>query len=249
MFGRFKKKKARKAPDKPHEKTAGQPQAESVQDEHCSRRHFFTQGLKDFFSPVKEIIADKIDNMPDFSNLYPREADMPNAHYFIRPPGALPEDEFIAACLRCGSCSLACPHDVITMMTRDDVSADDEYTPYSWRPYKETGTPRIQPGENPCRMCEDFPCAAACPSGALVPPAGNIAIGYPLVDEYTCLRMEVGEDCQLCVESCPVGEQAITLNKRKDIAINEAHCTGCGFCQQACPQEPAAIKIYAPEMR
>ncbi|MDR3221903.1 MAG: ferredoxin-type protein NapG, partial [Candidatus Accumulibacter sp.] len=29
----------------------------------------------------------------------------------LRPPGALPEDEFLAACTRCGLCVRDCPYD------------------------------------------------------------------------------------------------------------------------------------------
>ena len=31
----------------------------------------------------------------------------------LRPPGALPEKDFLAACTRCGQCVQACPYDML----------------------------------------------------------------------------------------------------------------------------------------
>jgi ferredoxin-type protein NapG len=40
--------------------------------------------------------------------------------YAIRPPGALAEDRFQAACLRCGQCVRACPYKILRLAELGD---------------------------------------------------------------------------------------------------------------------------------
>ena len=73
-----------------------------------------------------------------------------------RPPGALPEETFLARCTACGDCIKACPHNAIHVLAE-------------WvKP--GTGTPVMVPDSRACHMCEGFPCAAACGEGALAQP-------------------------------------------------------------------------------
>src|SRR5690606_34520826 len=78
----------------------------------------------------------------------------------LRPPGALSEDEFLAACVRCGLCVRACPYDTLHLATLGDEAA--------------LGTPYFIARETPCYMCADVPCAKACPTGALDRNIANI---------------------------------------------------------------------------
>lgn len=71
----------------------------------------------------------------------------------IRPPGALPEDDFLAACVRCGLCVRDCPYKTLKLAELGDGVA--------------TGTPYFEARDIPCEMCEDIPCVKACPTGAL----------------------------------------------------------------------------------
>jgi ferredoxin-type protein NapG len=71
----------------------------------------------------------------------------------IRPPGALPEDDFLAACVRCGLCVRDCPYNTLKLAELGDNVA--------------TGTPYFLARDIPCEMCEDIPCVVACPTGAL----------------------------------------------------------------------------------
>jgi ferredoxin-type protein NapG len=68
---------------------------------------------------------------------------------FIRPPGALPEEEFLSLCLRCDKCREACPWGLITPVSLAEsvISA---------------GTPRLRWN---CPHC--MRCGPACPTGAL----------------------------------------------------------------------------------
>ena len=161
----------------------------------------------------------------------------------IRPPGALPEAEFLAACVRCGLCVRDCPYDTLKLAELGDGVA--------------TGTPYFEARRIPCEMCEDIPCVVACPTGALDRALTDIAqsrMGLAvLIDQENCLNF-LGLRCDVCYRVCPVIDKAITLermhNPRSDRhamllpTVHSEHCTGCGKCEQACvlPGE-SAIKV------
>jgi ferredoxin-type protein NapG len=105
----------------------------------------------------------------------------------LRPPAALPEEQFLAKCIKCGLCVEACPYDALVLAAPGD--------------HRPIGTPYFLPREKPCRMCSDVPCAAACPTGALDPAlveerdasgAGRSEInrarmGLAVIDRETCI--------------------------------------------------------------
>jgi ferredoxin-type protein NapG len=160
----------------------------------------------------------------------------------LRPPGALPERDFLAACVRCGLCVRDCPYDTLRLATPEQPVA--------------TGTPYFVAREVPCEMCEDIPCLAACPTGALSPELRDIdaaRMGLAvLVDHETCLNF-LGLRCDVCYRICPAIDRAITLERQHNErtgrhtlflpTVHSEHCTGCGKCEQACVLEEAAIKI------
>ncbi|OOF69918.1 ferredoxin-type protein NapG [Rodentibacter caecimuris] len=161
----------------------------------------------------------------------------------LRPPFALSDNKaFSAACIRCGQCVQACPYNMLHLASL--------LSPL------EAGTPYFTARNKPCEMCEDIPCAKACPSGALDSDADNInqaKMGLAvLLDHETCLNWQ-GLRCDVCYRVCPLIDQAITLerqhNPRSDkhaLFIPTVHselCTGCGKCEQACVLEEAAIKV------
>lgn len=160
----------------------------------------------------------------------------------IRPPGALPEPDFLGACIRCGLCVRDCPYDTLTLgELGEDVA---------------TGTPYFIARDIPCEMCDDIPCVKACPTGALDPALTDIdeaRMGLAvLVDQETCIAFQ-GLRCEVCFNVCPVRGKAITLEMRHNDRsgkharfIPQVHsdaCTGCGKCERACILEEAAIKV------
>ncbi|MFB2532983.1 ferredoxin-type protein NapG [Paracoccus sp. p3-h83] len=161
----------------------------------------------------------------------------------LRPPGALPEDAFLAACIRCGLCVRDCPYDTLSLA---ELGADGP----------ATGTPFFTARAIPCEMCDDIPCVAACPTGALDPALTNIddaRMGTAvLVDQENCLNF-LGLRCDVCYRVCPVIDQAITLemshNPRSGHhaifapTVHADHCTGCGLCEKSCVLPEAAIKV------
>ncbi len=161
----------------------------------------------------------------------------------IRPPGALAEGAFSAACIRCGLCVRDCPYDILNLAKPEEPMA--------------TGTPYFVARQAPCEMCEDIPCVKACPTGALDPALKQIEqsrMGLAvLVDHETCLNF-LGLRCDICYRVCPVIDKAITLEPQTNDrtgrhtlfipTVHSDHCTGCGKCEKACPTEVASIKVF-----
>jgi len=173
--------------------------------------------------------------------MYARQATSLPAHV-LRPPGALPEADFLGACIRCGLCVRDCPYDTLSLAELGSVVA--------------TGTPYFVARDVPCEMCEDIPCIKACPTGALdhsLTDIDDARMGLAVViDQETCIAFQ-GLRCEVCFNVCPVRGKAISLEMRHNdrsgkhaLFIPEVHsdaCTGCGKCEQACVMEQAAIKV------
>ena len=169
-----------------------------------------------------------------------RASSMP-ANY-IRPPGALPEEDFLGACIRCGLCVRDCPYDILFLGEVGDEVA--------------TGTPYFIARTGPCEMCEDIPCVVACPTNALDHDLKDIEesrMGLAVViDQESCIAFH-GLRCEVCFNICPVRGEAIKLEYRTNprsgkhaffepVVYSDA-CTGCGLCEKACILDEAAIKV------
>ena len=178
----------------------------------------FRLGPKKLMEPIAEYIEERLN------------VSFPVDRTVLRPPGALPESEFLDTCYRCGNCVDVCPAQAIKPMTREDV--------------ERAGTPYIDPDLAACVLCDELACMKACPSGALtlVTDRKDIAMGLARVDPYLCLR-HVGEECTICIDKCPIGTDAIDLSDGMEIQVNAHGCVGCGVCQFHCPALPKAIVI------
>ena len=149
----------------------------------------------------------------------------------LRPPGAVPEDEFLSRCTRCAECIKACPHGAIA--------------PAPSRFRRAEGTPWIDAVRNPCRYCADAPCIAACGEGALSPDAPR-RMGTARIIELACLSHR-SLACTVCSERCPV-PGAVRVNDGR-VQIEEQICTGCGVCAHVCPAPDRAILLMPASTR
>jgi ferredoxin-type protein NapG len=180
-----------------------------------------------------------------------------SAPLILRPPGAIPEKDFIASCTKCGMCVEACPYDVLALAKPGDN--------------KPIGTPYFIPRANPCRMCKDIPCVPACPTGslnkALVSDKDgsgamkfdiNLAkMGLAVIDRETCIAYS-GIQCDACYRTCPQIDKAITVNYTRNErtgkhamlvpVVHSSACTGCGLCEKACVTSKASIFILPREI-
>ena len=148
----------------------------------------------------------------------------------LRPPGAVPEKDFLSLCIKCGQCLQVCPYHAIEL---NDIG----------KGYGE-GTPYIDANVRACFACNAVPCVLACPSGALdhnTEKAEDIKMGIAVLEfPDTCLAMSntpvpesynykmlaftssvrnetpeeiallekfsgfEGKQCSLCVDMCPI---------------------------------------------
>ncbi|TBW40461.1 ferredoxin-type protein NapF [Siculibacillus lacustris] len=137
-----------------------------------------------------------------------------------RPPTAIPEADFLAACDGCLACVTACPEGVVRL------DADRR--------------PVLQFVHGTCTFCDL--CAAACPTGAL---ATEGARPWDARAEIAgnCLAIG-GVHCRSCGDACD--ERAVSFVPRPDgrflPIIDVDRCTGCGACVGVCPVTAVAVR-------
>ena len=186
--------------------------------DRLDRRGFFAQGLQRALREAVGAFSERL---------------APVSH--VRPPGALPEPAFVAACTRCGECTTACPvHAIRPLPSSAGLAA---------------GTPALDVDVTACIMCETMPCAQVCPTPALeVPPWGwrDVRMAEVMVDQGRCITWRDVE-CGICVRVCPVGEDALKLDDRGRPVVGAA-CTGCGQCIAACVTTPSSLTATPMEM-
>lgn len=154
---------------------------------------------------------------------------------YVRPPGALPEIAFLAACTRCGLCSPVCPVQAIrTVLPSGGLAA---------------GTPYLEPTNQPCVACAEMPCVRACPTGALTLPAHGWH-GYRLgTVEFVPERCVTftGSPCRVCVDACPMGDRALGQDEAGHPVLRHEGCVGCGVCVRECITSPSSFEFKALE--
>ncbi len=148
----------------------------------------------------------------------------------LRPPGALPEREFLDTCARCGACVDVCPADAIVPLESGDQAISE--------------TPVILPDHAACVVCEGLECMKACPTGALrlVDAPEQIRMGLARVSTAACVRSH-GKACSICVDRCPMGSRALRFTGAGPPEVLDDGCVGCGVCQEYCPTTPRAIIV------
>ena len=164
----------------------------------------------------------------------------------IRPPGSLPEKEFLTKCIRCGECMKVCPTNAIHPTTLQAGLAG------IWSPVIFA---RVGYCEYNCTLC-----GQVCPTGAIqelsLEEKQAVHIGTAYVVQSRCLPFAYQTECIVCEEHCPTPTKAIWLEEVtvRDREGNEKVvrqpyvdpelCIGCGICETKCPiNDPAAIIV------
>ena len=208
-----------------------------------NRRAFFRDGIFELLRPLSKPIERRIapferlaeefrkfDEMatPPRSQLSEPEYVAPSIPLpVLRPPGALPEEQFLSTCSACGHCVSVCPANAIQL---DETAINGG------------GFPFVDAEIQPCVICESLACMRECPSTALAYiPRWLIDMGTAVWHSESCTRTH-GDSCTTCVDHCPIGSDAIEV-RGTEIHVKESGCTGCGVCQYYCPTYPKSITI------
>jgi MauM/NapG family ferredoxin protein len=152
---------------------------------------------------------------------------------FLRPPGALDEENFLSLCIRCGQCANVCPNKCIELY---GLEAGLE----------SLGTPKIDARARGCTLC--MACTQVCPTGALTAlPATDegvraVAMGTAFVSEDICYSYH-GRTCGACYHACPLPGKALKVGLFEQPTVDPDWCVGCGLCEQSCIHMPQAIRV------
>ena len=160
----------------------------------------------------------------------------------LRPPGAVPEEQFAGVCIRCGNCTAACPSHII----HPDVACEGGFAGLL--------APKVRYDEKEKYCLENCNlCTQVCPSGALqrldLASKNRYIIGEALVDTNICLLTLGKKECDVCMVACPF--KAISIRWDDDLYvsypdIDTGKCNGCGACEVACPTDPVkAISVWS----
>jgi len=157
----------------------------------------------------------------------------------IRPPGAIPEPMFRAACVRCGECMGACPTNTLQPI---------------WFAAGFLGmfSPAITPDRKYCDPRCTI-CGEVCPTGAIRTLSAGERVwartGTAVIYRQKCLAWEHKKSCMVCDEVCPY--DAIEFEKIADLPypvphVKEDRCAGCGYCEHYCPVTNEAAIVVTP---
>ena len=128
----------------------------------------------------------------------------------VRPPGSLPENEFLTRCIKCGQCMRICPTNVIEPASLEG-GLEGLWTPVL----------NFRIGTSGCQH-NCIACGNLCPTAAIRPISldermgknqfsnnGPICIGTAFIDRGRCLPWAMDTPCIVCQENCPVSPKAI----------------------------------------
>ena len=152
----------------------------------------------------------------------------------IRPPFSLAGEQMNAVCIRCGSCSSACPTGII------HPSLDFSHP-------AGLLTPQVRYLDSYClEDCND--CGEVCPSGAIrkfkSADKPEYFMGAAEIRIRECY-LQIGKECSLCRQYCAYDAVEIRSSLPSSSSyplILEERCVGCGACQVVCPPRVIEIK-------
>ncbi len=144
----------------------------------------------------------------------------------IRPPGALPEKDFLRTCIRCGECLKSCLTNTLQPCLWESGLSG------LWTPKMDL---RLAACEQNCNVC-----GKVCPTQAVrslsLEEKTHAKVGTAVLRKELCLVWAQDKICLICDEICPYN--AIVFRPvegvRRPVVI-ASRCNGCGFCEARCP--------------
>ena len=158
-------------------------------------------------------------------------------YQLIRPPGAIPETEFLRTCIRCGECMKSCLTNTLQPCLWESGFSG------LWTPKMEL---RLAPCDQNCNVC-----GKVCPTQAIrsvsLEEKTNAKVGTAVLRKEMCLVWAENKLCLICDEICPYN--AIVFRPvegyRRPVVI-ASKCNGCGFCEQRCPVRGESAIVVVP---
>jgi polyferredoxin len=164
-------------------------------------------------------------------------APLQNKHQLIRAPGALPEDEFLTTCIRCGECMKSCLTNTLQPSMWEGGLAG------LWTPKLEL---RFAACEQECNVC-----GKVCPTQAIrslsLEEKTHAKLGTAVLRKEMCLVWAQDKLCLICDEICPYDAIVFrTIEGYRRPVVVPPRCNGCGYCEQRCPVEGESAIVVAP---
>ena len=160
----------------------------------------------------------------------------------IRPPGTLPEAEFMRTCVRCAECMKSCPTDTLQPCLWESGLTG------LWTPKMDL---RFAACELNCNVC-----GKVCPTQAIrslsLDEKTHAKVGTAIINRDLCLVWAQDKLCLICDEICPYNAIVFrTIEGYRRPVVIASRCNGCGFCEQRCPVqgESAIIVMTNGEIR
>jgi MauM/NapG family ferredoxin protein len=158
-------------------------------------------------------------------------------HQLIRPPGAIPETEFLRTCIRCGECMKSCLTNTLQPCLWESGFSG------LWTPKMDL---RLAPCDQNCNAC-----GKVCPTQAIrsltLEEKTHAKAGTAVLRKERCLVWAEDKICLICDEICPYN--AIVFRPvegyRRPVVV-ASKCNGCGFCEQRCPVRGESAIIVVP---
>jgi ferredoxin len=159
-------------------------------------------------------------------------------HQLVRPPGALPEEEFQRTCIRCGECMKSCVTNTLQPCFWESGLSG------LWTPKMDL---RFAACEQNCNVC-----GKVCPTQAIrsvsLEEKTHAKVGTAILLKERCLVWNQDKLCLICDEICPYNAIVFrTIDGYRRPVVIASKCNGCGFCETRCPVGGTSAIAVVPD--